>query len=168
MARGPSAVERLIATLTPQLVSTSTLGPVGDPLGERSLAPLLRRLSGAGVDGLVVGLVLRLIGAAGMKGSGAFLVAVAATFAYVALGTRLGGTLGNLATGTVVIDQTTGTTVEWGRALARAAAVIWLVLSVIGLLVDLAYPAVDVRRQMLHDLAGRSQVVLRRRGSDAS
>jgi RDD family len=157
-------VERLIATLTPQLASTSPLGPVDDPLGGRPRAPIPRRLIGAGIDGIVVGLLLRMIGAAGLRGGVAFLVAIAATIAYVTVATRVGGTLGNLATRTVVVSQSTGRSVGWGRALARAVAVAWLVLSVIGLLVDLAYPTFDVRRQMLHDLAGRSQVVLRRSG----
>ncbi len=123
---------------------------------------------GAALDGVVIGLLLRGLGSAGLRGAAALLIAIIVSVAYLALASRLGGTIGNLATGTVVVSQVTGASLGWGRALARAIAVAWLVLSVIGVLVDVAYPTFDVRRQMLHDLAGASQVVLRRRGHRAT
>ena len=123
---------------------------------------------GAALDGVVIGLLLRGLGSAGLRGTAALLIAIIVSVAYLALASRLGGTIGNLATGTVVVSQVTGASLGWGRALARAIAVAWLVLSVIGVLVDVAYPTFDVRRQMLHDLAGASQVVLRRRGHRAT
>jgi hypothetical protein len=123
---------------------------------------------GAALDGVVIGLLLRGLGSAGLRGAAALLIAIIVSVAYLALASRLGGTIGNLATGTVVVSQATGASLGWGRALARAIAVAWLVLSVIGVLVDVAYPTFDVRRQMLHDLAGASQVVLRRRGHRAT
>lgn len=151
MERGPSGIERLLERGRPQF------GPGTVPLSTGSVSTS-RRLLGVAVD-LALALAAGWgIEAAGVHGNAAFATLLVVVTAYVALGSAAGATLGNAAFGIVVRDRTSGGRLPLDRAILRALLVVWLTVSLLGLVADLAYLLGDQRRTALHDLVADATV----------
>jgi uncharacterized RDD family membrane protein YckC len=81
--------------------------------------------------------------------------------AYVTLMlSRRGQTVGNMAVGTRVVDAQTGGLVSPGKALARwASELVLLILLVLPVILDFLWPLWDSQNQTLHDKMAGTFVV---------
>ncbi|MGI9032243.1 MAG: RDD family protein [Acidimicrobiales bacterium] len=152
-------------------------GPPGGP----SYAGWWKRVAGALIDSLVVGVPLGIANAViggnlvrtdratntttihiGTRGVLSTLVFMALSFTYFVIleGGPRGQSVGKMALGIQLRDAATGGAVGYGRALGRRllGTALWWLLVVPGMVDDL-WPLWDDRRQTLHDKAVNAVVV---------
>ncbi len=135
-----------------------------DVLG-RPYAGWWSRVGATLIDGILLSLIGGVIGLAFAKGSSAgSVIAAALTLVYGALMiANKGGTLGNMAVGTMVVDAKTGAPVTpakaWGRAAMDFLFKFGIFLFAIPTLLDYLWPLWDRQNQTLHDKAAGTVVV---------
>lgn len=134
----------------------------GQPYGGQqpaALAGFWIRFGGALIDGILLGIVNRILTGATGQGTGTVIGIVIAGAYFTYFHASTGQTLGNKAVNIKIIDQSTGSTIDYGRALIR-----WLVSYVSGFVILLGYLWMlwDPSKQTWHDKAA-STVVVRNR-----
>lgn len=134
----------------------------GQPYGGQqpaALAGFWIRFGGALIDGILLGIVNRILSGATGQGTGTVIGIVIAGAYFTYFHASTGQTLGNKAVNIKIIDQSTGNTIDYGRALIR-----WLVSYVSGFVILLGYLWMlwDPSKQTWHDKAA-STVVVRNR-----
>jgi hypothetical protein len=155
---GEVSRSRSLATLAPRLAVSGATDVALVPRG-RALLRSGRRLVGVAVDLAVAAVLAAGVEAMGLRKGAAFAALIGLLWCYLTVCGALGATLGNLASGGRVVDASSGARLSIGRAALRALAMVWLTVSVLGLLGDAAYAAFDLRRCALHDLVVGAQVV---------
>ncbi len=130
----------------------------GNPTANSQLAGWWYRVGATVIDGLIVGIVARIIGTAG---TGVYyVILILGNLLYTALLlNHKGQTVGMMALGTRCVDQDTGGPIGTGRAFGRTALLIILQFTVVGWILDVLWPLWDARNQTLHDKAIRSLIV---------
>ena len=134
-----------------------TAGPpaIGGASGPR--AGFWRRLAGAFIDGILVGIVSGIVRAATSYATGSVLgLIIAAAYFTVMIGADRGQTVGQMALGIRVIDFNTGGRIGYGRAFIR-----WLVSLISAAVILLGYLWMlwDTEKQCWHDKAANDVVV---------
>ncbi len=129
--------------------------PTGGASGPR--AGFWRRFVGALIDGILLGIVSRLLDSAAGQGGGTGLgLLVSLAYFTVLIGSDRGQTLGQMAMGIRVIDFNGGGSIGYGRALIR-----WLVsiVSALALFIGYLWMLWDKEKQCWHDKAANDVVV---------
>ena len=133
-----------------------------DPLG-RAYAGWWTRVGATMIDFLILVIFQYAVTAAIRGGIGSLLaLAVSITYQAVMIATK-GGTVGNMALGTIVVDVKTGAAASQGKAWGRSAmdAVFQAGAFLFGIptLLDILWPLWDKQKQTLHDKAAGTAVV---------
>jgi len=135
-----------------------------DALG-RPYAGWWSRVGATLIDGILFSMIGAVLGLAFAKGSSTgSIIALALTLVYQALMiANKGGTLGNMAVSTVVVDAKTGGAVAparaWGRAAMDLVFKCGFLLFGIPTLLDILWPLWDQQNQTLHDKVAGTVVV---------
>ena len=136
----------------PQTAGPPTTGGASGPR-----AGFGRRLVGALIDGILLGVVSAILGSALNGGAGSGIgLAIDAVYFTVLIGGARGQTLGQVAMGIRVIDFNSGGPIGYGRAFIR-----WLVSILSALVIFLGYLWMlwDKEKQCWHDKAANDVVV---------